>query len=259
MKSHKRLLLLCGMIVLQLCLPAHAIVNVEQAIIGKPAEGVNTTVDLLVNGASGNVEKNASRAEVLSFWQHAQYTEYLQLQYAYGKSNGKVDTDRAFAHLRHRTDISPAWGVEAYAQAGKDPFARLAQRILLGGGVRSVLFEEERRSAGYLGLGAFHERETLNSKLGTTDALHVKVWRANAYLVLKYQFNEQIRLYNTAYYQPTFGDSRDYRVLDQVSMLVKLGEDLDLRISLDIAFDSRPPQGVEKRDMLYSTGLKYSF
>jgi len=259
MKSHKWLLLLCGMITLQLCLPARAIVNVEQAIIGKPEEGVNTTVDLSANGASGNVEKSAVRAEMLSIWQHTQYTEYMQLQYAYGKSNGKVDTDRAFSHLRHRTDISPAWGVEVYAQAGKDPFARLAQRILLGGGMRSVLFEEELKFAGYLGLGAFHEREALNSKLGTTDALHVKLWRANAYLVLKYQFNDQVRLYNTAYYQPALGDSGDYRVLDQLSILVKLGENLNLKASLDIAFDSRPPQGVEKRDMLYSTGLEYSF
>ncbi len=154
---------------------SYAIVNVEQAIIGKPAEGIHTSVALLAIGASGNAEKSSTRTDLLSLWQHRRHTEYLQLQYAYGRSNGQVDTDNAFAHLRHRTDISPAWGVEAFAQTGRNPFARLAQRTLLGGGVRTVLFEEEGKSAVYLGMGAFHEHEILNNKLGTNDPLDTRL------------------------------------------------------------------------------------
>jgi len=238
---------------------AFAIVNVEQAIIGKPAEGIHTSVDLLANGASGNTEKSATKADMLSIWQHGQQTEFLQLQYAYGKSRGQVDADRAFAHLRHRTDINPVWGVEAFVQVGRDPFARLKKRTLLGGGVRWVLFEEENKSAGYLGFGAFHEEEVLNEALGTSDPLQESLWRANTYLVLKHQFSEQVRVYSTTYYQPAMSDTADYRVLEQASMLVKLAEKLDLKLSLDIAFDSKPPETVEKKDVVYSTGLEYSF
>lgn len=251
--------LICGAIALQLALPAHAIVNVEQAIIGQPAEGMHTTLDLLANGASGNNEKSSTRADVLNLWQHGQHTEFAQLQYAYGKSRGSVDTDRAFVHLRHRTSISPTWGGEAFAQVGRDPFARLAQRSLLGGGMRRVLFEDDTKSAGYLGLGAFHEQETLSSRLGTSDPLHSNLWRANTYLVLKSQLNEQVRAYSTTYYQPALSGTTDFRVLEQASMLVKLGGNLDLKVSLDIAFDSSPPQSVQKRDVLYSTGIEYSF
>lgn len=259
MKHLKRSALLCGVIFLQISLSAHAIVNVEQAIIGRPSKGIHTTLDLLVDGASGNTEKSSTMAGVLSLWQHGANTEFLQLQYAYGKSLGQVDTDRAFAHLRHRTDVSPSWGVEAFAQVGRNPFARLAQRTLFGGGIRRVLLEVDNKSAAYLGFGAFHEQETLNTELGTTDPVRVSLWRVNTYLVLKYRISEQVRLYNTAYYQPATSDTQDFRVLEQASMLVKLGESLDLKLSLDIAFDSRPPQSVEKRDMLYSTGLEYSF
>lgn len=250
--------LVCGAHVL-LSLPAHAIVNVEQAIIGQPSEGMHASVALLANGASGNTDKSSTKLDVLSLWQHDKNTEFLQLQYAYGKSRGLVDTDRAFAHLRHRTALSPVWGVEAFVQVGRDPFARLAQRTLLGGGMRWVMFEEENKSAGYLGFGAFHEHEVLNSQLGTSDPLSVNLWRANTYLVLKRQFNEQVRVYSTTYYQPAVSDTQDYRVLEQASMLVKLAEKLDLKLSLDIAFDSRAPQTVQKRDLLYSTGLEYSF
>ncbi len=238
---------------------ALAIVNVEQAIIGRPTEGIHTTVDLLFNGTNGNTDKSSNKVDLLTLWQHEANTEFLQLQYAYGKSRGQVDTDRAFAHLRHRTAISPVWAVEGFGQVGRDPFSRLTQRALLGGGVRWVLYEENQKSAGYLGVGAFHEQESLSSKLGTSDAVRSVLWRANSYLVLKRQVNEQVRLYSTTYYQPAFADSADFRVLEQASVLVKLDQHLDLKLSLDVSFDSRPPQTVHKRDLFYSTGLEFSF
>jgi len=239
--------------------PAYAIVNVEQAIIGKPSEGMHTTVDLLANGASGNTDKSSSRADILTLWQHDRHTEFLQLQYAYGKSRGQVDTDRAFAHLRHRTSLDESWGAEGFVQVGRDPFARLTKRTLLGGGMRWVMFEEEKKSAGYLGFGAFHEQEILTDTLGTSDPRETNLWRANTYLVLKGQVNEQVRLYSTTYYQPDINDTGDYRILEQASMLVKMAQNLDLKLSLDIAFDSKPPQTVQKRDLSYSAGLEFSF
>ncbi|MDD5057001.1 MAG: DUF481 domain-containing protein [Sideroxydans sp.] len=239
--------------------PVQAIVNVEQAIIGQPSEGMHTTLDFLVNGTSGNAEKSANKADLLSLWQHDNHTEFLQMQYAYGKSRGVVDTDRAFAHFRHRTALDAEWAAEGFGQVGRDPFSRLTQRTLLGGGARLVLFEQNQKSAGYLGLGAFHERETLSGKLGTSDPLEARLWRANSYLVLKRQLNEQVRLYSTTYYQPAFADRADYRMLEQASVLVKLDKNLDLKLSLDIAFDSKPPQTVQKRDLFYSTGLEFSF
>jgi Protein of unknown function, DUF481 len=158
-------------------------VNVEQAIIGRPSEGVHSSLDLLANGASGNTDKSAASLDLLSLWHHAENTEYLQLQYAYGRSRGQTDTDNAFVHLRHRTAIGENWGAEGFVQTGRNRFARLAHRTLLGGGLRWTLVEEEQKSAAYFGLGAFYEWESLNYTLGTTDALHTKLWRANSYLI----------------------------------------------------------------------------
>jgi putative salt-induced outer membrane protein YdiY len=250
---------LAAVCTLLLATAAQAIVNVEQAIIGRPTEGIHTTVDLLFNGANGNADKSSNKVDLLTLRQHDIHTEFLQLQYAYGKSRGQVDTDRAFAHLRHRTAFSQSWAVEAFGQVGRDPFARLTQRALLGGGLRWVLFEEDQKSAGYLGFGAFREHELLSRRAGTSDAERSLLWRANSYLVYKRQINDQVRLYSTTFYQPAFADSADFRMLEQASVLVKLAEKLDLKVSLDISFDSRPPQTVHKRDLLYSTGLEFSF
>jgi putative salt-induced outer membrane protein YdiY len=238
---------------------ASAIVIVEGAIIGPAKEGVSTHAEVAVDGSSGNTVKNTTKASLLSQWKHGDHTEYLTGQYAYGKSSGVVDTNRFFAHLRHRTDITRQWGVEAFAQVGRDPFARMEQRTLFGGGVRWVLLEKEAHSAIYLGLGAFYEHEKLSARAGTTDALDSKLGRANAYLILKRQLNERVRAYSTTYYQPAFRDTGDYRLLEQLAVAVNLYENLDLKLSLDINHDSRPPQSVKPTDVRYSTGLAIDF
>ena len=215
-------------------------------------------MDLLASGASGNTNTSSTKANFLTLWQHGEHTEFLQLQYAYGKSDGEVDTDHAFAHLRHRTAISQDWGVEGFAQVGRDPFARLTRRTLYGGGMRWAMLEVEKISAVYLGFGAFHEYEILTDTLGTDDPREENLWRANTYLVLKHHLNDQVGIYSTTYYQPAFSDTADYRLLEQASVLVKLRDNLDFKISLDFAFDSMPPQTVEKRDLTYSTESKWA-
>ncbi len=251
--------LLLGVAPILLQSPACAIVNIEQAIIGHPQEGRHSKLDLLASGASGNTDKSTVQSNLLTTLQHGAHTEFLQMQYAYGQSRGQTDTDRAFMHLRHRTTLSDDWGVEEFFQVGRDTFARLTLRRLLGGGLRRILFEEPGVMAGYLGAGAFYEQEILSAKFGTTDPVDTSLWRANSYLVLQRQFNEQVRFNNTLYYQPALANTANYRILEQASMLVKLGQSLDLKLTLDISYDSLPPQTVERRDMLYSTGLEFSF
>jgi len=238
---------------------ALAIVNVEQAIIGPAEEGLHNRIEASVDGASGNTEKVGVKAELLSHWQHGSHADFLLLQYAYGKSSGLLDTNRFFAHLRHRTQISERWGVEGFGQLGRDPFARMSLRTLLGGGVRWTLMEESKKAGVYLGLGIFHEHEKLSFRSGTTDPLESRVWRANSYLVLKRRLNEQVRLYSTTYYQPEMSQVADYRLLEQLSVAIKLDENLDLKLGVDITHDSRPPQGVKRTDLRYSTGITIDF
>jgi putative salt-induced outer membrane protein YdiY len=238
---------------------AFAIVNVEQAIIGPKQDGLHNHVEASVDGASGNTVKNSTRAEWLSAWQHGRYTEFLLLQYAYGRSNGQIDTNRFFVHLRHRTQVSTHWAVEAFAQAGRDPFARVDLRTLLGGGVRWTLLEQVEKAAIYLGLGAFYEHERLSPRLGTTDPLDSRLWRGNVYLVLKRQLSSQFRAYSTTYYQPALRYPGDFRLLEQLAGVVVLYENLNLKLSLDVTHDSRPPQGVKPTDVRYSTGITIDF
>jgi len=179
------------------------------------------------------------------------------LRYNYGTSRGKVDSNKSFLHVRHRTDLNRQWAVEALAQVGRDPFSRLSRRTLLGGGLRFTALEKAGVAAVYLG-GGFYERERLSITAATNDT-NSSLWRSSNYLVLKRRFNEQLRMNSITYYQPAFRQLKDYRLLEEVSAYVKVMDNIDLKLSLDFTYDARPPQSVKSTDLRYSSGLEMRF
>jgi len=71
--------------------------------------------------------------------------------------------------------------------------------------------------------------------------------------------NDHVRIQSTTYYQPSFSDVDDFRGIEQATLLVKLADRLDLKLQVDAAYDSRPPQLVERGDLVYRTGIEYRF
>lgn len=255
----KRILSAAALACLWLPIPAHAIVSIGQAIIGPVKNGLHTNLELAVNGVSGTTTSNNTLGGLFSEWKHGKYTDFLLLQYAYGQSNGQINNNRAFAHIRHRMQLSDRWGVEAFAQTMRDPVTRMTARNLFGGGVRYTLLERTDKAAAYLGFGAFYEHEQLSPKAGTTDALNSRLWRNNTYLVLKRKLNEHLSVYSVTYYQPALSDMGNYRVLENAAGSVKLYKNLNLKLSTSVYYDSRPPQGVKRTYVLYSTGITVDF
>ncbi len=237
---------------------ASAIVNVDQAMLDPEQEGLTHFGNLSLDGARGNTNKQAVKADWLSRYRRGQNTEFLYAEYSFGKSSGRTDANRLFAHLRHRTQFAERWAWELFGQYGRDPFARLALRVLTGGGLRYVLTEPTGENAAYVGLGAFHEWERLSPQIGTTDR-RSNLPRLNGYLVLEHRFNAQVRLNAIAYFQPAVRDPADYRLLAQGCLKIRMNEHLDWQVRLDYGFDARPPQAVKSSDLRYSAGLSLQF
>ena len=78
-------------------------------------------------------------------------------------------------------------------------------------------------------------------------------------MVYKHKLNSQLSLISTTYYQPRLSEARDYRALEQAGLAVKITDKLSLKLSLDIAHDSRPPQSIRQTDTSYNTSLSYRF
>lgn len=238
--------------------PALAIVNVEDMAIAEPEAGVSGQVDASVNGASGNSNNVQFQGGARMQWQHGPHTDIGMASYAFGKSQGKSNANRGFAHLRHRLRLTKQWGVEGFVQAQKDEFARLLFRGLVGGGLRWRMNDAERMAL-YIGAGAMYERERYKAQAGTTDPLSANMVRGNLYMVFKYSLNEQARFLSTTYYQPRLSEFADFRLLEDAALKVKLFDPIDLKLSLQVQHDSRPPQSVKKTNLIYASGIEYDF
>lgn len=242
-----------------LLLPARsqAIVNMEELHTGEPQEGFSGRVELSLESRHGNSEKE--EYTLGSRLQHHRdaVTRYLLLSGSYGESNGVKYAEKAFLHARHMHELGPVMTAEGYLQAEYDKFARLELRTLFGGGLRLTLLPRAKRGEAYLGLGAYYSEERIDETYidGGTEVL----WRANSYLVLKYQASDNTTLVSTTYYQPAFKGAEDYRLLEQAAMKVKMSDRLSLVVALDYRRDNRPPLGVKEEDLHFTTSLSLEF
>jgi len=234
---------------------ALAIINAEDLDLSIDDDGMAGKLGFSVSGSSGNSDKMSGEGTARLIWRHGQHMEMLVGSFSYGKSRGVRDTNRSFAHLRHRYAWSDRWGLEAFAQAQRDEFSRLNLRTLMGAGGRWSY--QKHGLAMHVGVGSFYEREALRS-VGVIAPV-TRLWRGSTYLALRYLFNARIRMQNTIYYQPAWKDPTDYRLLDDVALHIALNDSLDLKLVIEVGQDSRPPAGVKSSDVSYKTGLSYHF
>ncbi|MBF0281949.1 MAG: DUF481 domain-containing protein [Zetaproteobacteria bacterium] len=248
------------LIVLMLFNPLHAlaIVNVESMDLKADAEGVSGKAGVAMQSSSGNTVKQSYDLEGLLMYKQDAHLSFFSGSYSYGKAGVVRNTSKSFLHARHRYQLDDAWAVEAFTQYQRNEFSRLSSRVLWGGGGRFGIHPGVNAWVN-VGLGGFYEREQLQPKAATTDVLHASLWRMNGYLSWKQKLAENVSLYQVVYYQPAMKDFGDFRMLGQLSLTVSLSDALGLRLSVDAAHDSRPPQQVKSSDVTQKVILDYAF
>jgi putative salt-induced outer membrane protein YdiY len=239
---------------------ASAIVNIESMRVETEGEGVSGSFSLTANGTSGN--SDTSNAGLGAYIQNkrGERTDFAILTYNYGSSDGEKNVDRTLVHLRHVQGFAPRRAWEAFAQWQKDEFKRLSHRELIGGGLRWDLNHSRKADSRlYIGAGAFYESERLDQRAGTTDAGTDTTVRGNFYLSLQQPLNEHATLASTTYFQPSLEHVSDRRFVEQGVLFFEINESTRIKISVDVSYDSEPPQDVKKTDVTYTTGIDYSF
>lgn len=243
-----------------LCAPfyTHAIVSMENIHLGKPPEGFTGSYDLDLSVESGNTEQAGAATGIKLQWQRNRITDFILADYAYAETDGVRNKNKAFVHFRHihQRDDQYAW--EGFTQFSSNEFTKLLLRTLLGGGVRLTLGEVTDTTAFFLGLGAFYEKERLDTQY-PDEADTEQTVRASTYLVMKYQFNEHVTLVSSTYYQPALNDFADYRAVEDLSITSRLGESLSLKVGINIAHDSKPLRDVKETDASMNVGIVVNF
>lgn len=236
-----------------------AIVNMQGLHFGEDRKlGISGDVEFLFNGTSGNTDTTKTSLESQINWISQEYINLLVLGYKDGKANGVTNIDNSFAHYRHVHQINTKIDWEAFTQIEQNQFTRLAYRGLVGGGLRFNVSNTSSHK-GFLGTTAFYSREKIEYSPGLTDDGVYTQTRANFYFLSRYKATPTIKWANSIYYQPRMNELSDYRALFQSKVDFMITDNFDFRISLDVAYDSEPSQGVEKNDTVYSTGLKWHF
>lgn len=239
-------------------LSVYAIVSMEDMHLGEPPQGFSGSFSLDLELDGGNTEQQGAASGVKLQWTEAKITDFVLMNYEYGESAGLKNKNKGFMHYRHIEQFNAKTAWEGFAQSSFNEFTNLKLRALLGGGIRLSLGVSNEKRAFLLGLGAFYEREELDSIYPDEANAENKV-RANSYLIIKFQFNEHVSLVNSTYYQPSLSESNDFRVIEDLSLVSKLSEGISLKVSVNIAHDSEPPRDIKQTDSSLKVGIVVDF
>lgn len=200
----------------------------------------------------GNTEQTALAADARLQWRMGRDSWRL-IGSAKRTSSGGVETARVvLGHLRHNHSLSEKWSTLAFLQAQENPFQHLESRLLAGAGLRWDLLESEEFR---LALGAAHmvEREKINDQ----EARNIQ--RLSVFVTTGFQLREGVILEGLAFFQPSWSEPEDWRLLLNADLDVKVAGNISLFTGLEMEGDSRPPTGVEKIDWENRTGFRLKF
>lgn len=149
--------------------------------------------------------------------------------------------------------VWPEW----YAQANYDRAQLLKFRTVVGGGVRTPVAAGRWGEVG-AGLSVMLEDERLDLPDTAVHARKTTAVRSSTFASFRLVAN-QVVVTSTSYIQPRFDNFRDVRVLEDLSIATPVTDRLAMTVSINMRYDSRPPDGLAGLDARLRTGLTYSF
>lgn len=236
---------------------AQTILNVERLQPGDVTLwhwGVEGSLSL----AQGNTEATDVLAGVvLGYrWPDDWLRVFAGLQYR--SETGEDLENNRYLHMRYNHWLSERWQTFHFVQIQASHEKFLRRRYLVGSGLRRRLVDGTTTLD--VGTGAMYEREDLDpGQVQGTHLVESRVWRMANLLVATRRLTETVRLISVAYVQPDLARFRDLRTLTDLSVLIELTENVDLGIRGEWRFDSRPPEGRERADLVLRTGFTLSF
>ena len=110
-----------------------------------------------------------------------------------------------------------------------------------------------------MGGGLMLEHERLDLPDATIHDDQTTLIRWSYFLTLRLVPNENLVIMSTTYLQPGFGEFGDLRALGNFRVAASVTDELDLTVSFDLRYDSRPPDLISALDTSLRTGLRYSY
>ena len=253
-----RLLIVVVAAAAALPLPASAQVNVEALRQDDPPLGYSGSFGGDLTVRTGNVELVQIDLNARVYRVTESVTRLMVGSGGLGLQGGSRFASSGLLHYREtyrpNDRISPEW----YGQLNYDRPQLLDFRMVAGGGARTSVASGEWGEVG-MGAGFFLEHERLELADTAVHDNETTVIRGNYFLTLRLVTNENLVIAATTYLQPVVANWGDLRTLVNFRLATSVTDDLDLTVSFDLRYDSRPPDAISALDTSLRTGLRYSY
>jgi hypothetical protein len=246
------------LILVAITLPISAQVNVEALRQEDPPPGYSGTV-------GGDLTLRTGNVDFLQFGLNARLYNVLETSTRLMVGNGGLGflgrsrfSSSGLLHYRqtytYNDLVSPEW----WGQLNYDRPQLLKFRTVVGGGVRISFAQGD---WGEFGMGAalMLEDERLDLPDTAVHEDHTTDLRGSYFLTLRLVPTENLVITSTTYLQPAIRDLGDVRTLGNLRIASSVTEALDLTVSFDLRYDSKPPDGISALDTSLRTGLRYTY
>jgi len=234
--------------------------NIFSQVVNIESRRVRTDTTGWTGTAEGSFQLSKTTDEIFDFGAllHMQYKGENDLwlflnEMRIIKGAGKQFVNSGFAHVRYNRKITKSllrW--EVFAQYQYNKALEVGQRILAGTGPRFKIIDTDIFRAYAASLYMYEYQESVDKTI--IEHNH----RTSSYLSMTLELSK-FEISNTTYYQPNMQELKDYRILSQTDLLIKLTEDLKFKTGFNYRYDTRPFPGVPQVTYYLSNGVVFEF
>ncbi len=233
---------------------ALATVNIEKYRMALEEDGAAGSVSLSVTAKTGNVDYFETGLGGTGGFRSG---KHLLLAVVSGKYASKRTGDdrlespsgtlwesdarysnKLLGALRYNYGFTDRVAGELFTQLQYDEFLRMDLRSLGGAGARFELYEGDKANL-HIGTGYMLEYESQDPDMVAEDPTTL-AHRWTSYISFALEPADGLTLSSTTYAQPRISDFVDYRLLNESSLSVGLGEHFSLGIAFTMRHDSDP-------------------
>ena len=234
---------------------SQSIVNTEKALTTVD-DKLHLNYNLSGNSIKGNVDINqlntdlhiGIRLDTVHVFRAIAGISILQ-------QNKKLVNNVGFVQARYNRILNERFRTFSFYQLQYNSILLLERRQLTGYGIRIDLEKDSSNFRYAFLIGAMYEQEILDeTQLMPNEIVETNFLRTATSFSFKYDI-KKVHIISTTYYQAHMSNFKDFRILNDTEINVKLNDHFSVFNVFEYRYDSKPPNMLNPYDFTNSVGL----
>ncbi|MFZ1519890.1 MAG: DUF481 domain-containing protein [Ignavibacteriaceae bacterium] len=231
-------------------------INTERYRLDSDSRGFSGIADIEITAITGNTDLQIIHLGGRLNYNWGESYTFLVADGGFGWDEGEQIFDQALMHIRHVHSVTELIQVEAFTQIDFNKNRLLNERELIGAGLRFRILKYDNLKL-RLGTSYFFEHEYYDVSANSIHGNNLYASRFSSYLTLEYEIKDNVKLMMISYIQPQIGKWEDFRVISDNSLIVELSSVVDLKVSFNLRYDSKPPETIKSADTFTKFGFSF--